>query len=282
MKLTDLQALVASSHDHQFGTTQMSERLRDLSHQVATLVHAPDPTTEIGDLGWALLQLCNETDTDLQGAIEATCGVLDATVAGKKVAIIGTSANPITNGHLTLGMEILALTDVDEVWYMLVGQHAWGKKLMPAEHRLEMARRATARYPKLKVCDFEIAHAEEIYAKTNQTAEILRDFLMPAFPRHQFRWVMGSDVAQTFHEWGESQWMAENMAIYIIHRLGFDFAKAESILADDRHQYLREDIVTSNISSSLVRERGKDYEGSRLLALVPEVVWDYLEEHKLL
>ncbi|MDP1821588.1 MAG: hypothetical protein Q8L48_00010 [Archangium sp.] len=38
--------------------------------------------------------------------------------------------------------------------------------------------------------------------------------------------------------------------------------------------YLRENVVTSNISSSLVRERGKNYEHAKLVALVPEVVWD--------
>jgi len=46
--------------------------------------------------------------------------------------------------------------------------------------------------------------------------------------------------------------------------------------------YLRENIVTSNISSSLVRERGRDYDHAKLLALVPDVVWDYLVEHRLL
>ena len=44
----------------------------------------------------------------------------------------------------------------------------------------------------------------------------------------------------------------------------------------------RDNVVTSNISSSLVRERGRNYEHAKLLALVPDVVWDYLVEHRLL
>src|SRR5205085_1855372 len=99
-------------------------------------------------------------------------------------------------------LEILALTDVDEVWYLLPGEHPWGKKLMPSAHRLEMVRRAIARYPRLKVCDFEVVHGPRIYETAKETAIILRDFLIPAFPGHRFSWVMGSDVAQSFHEWG--------------------------------------------------------------------------------
>ena len=40
--------------------------------------------------------------------------------------------------------------------------------------------------------------------------------------------------------------------------------------------------MTSNISSSLVRSRGAEHNGEKLLALVPKVVWDYLEDHQLL
>ena len=76
--------------------------------------------------------------------------------------------------------------------------------------------------------------------------------------------------------------MAKQLDIYVIHRLGYDFDKAGSLLADERHAYLRDNIVTSNISSTLVRTRGRAYDQSKLLALVPDVVWDYLVEHRLL
>jgi nicotinate-nucleotide adenylyltransferase len=203
-------------------------------------------------------------------------------MADKKVALIGTSANPITNAHLTMAMEISALTDVDEVWFYLVGEHPWGKKLMPAHHRLEMVKRAVAQYQKIKACDFEIYFGSAIYQKTRETAEILRDFMLPMHPGIQFSWVMGSDVAQTFHQWKGSDWMAEHIRVFIIHRLGFDFDKENSLLKDDRHVYLKDNIVTSNISSTMVRARGKDYDGEKMIALVPNVVWNYLLDFKLL
>jgi hypothetical protein len=40
--------------------------------------------------------------------------------------------------------------------------------------------------------------------------------------------------------------------------------------------------VTSNISSSLVRARGRTYEPEKLVSLVPEVVWEHLLAHRLL
>jgi nicotinate-nucleotide adenylyltransferase len=203
-------------------------------------------------------------------------------MTNKKVALIGTSANPITNAHLTMAMEISALTDVDEVWFYLVGEHPWGKKLMPAHHRLEMVQRATKDYPKIKACDFEIVLGSAIYKKTRETAEIMRDFFLPLHKDIKFSWVMGSDVAQTFHQWNGSDWMSENMRVLIIHRLGYDFDKANSLLKDERHVYLKDNIVTSNISSSMVRTRGKDYDGEKMVALVPNVVWNYLVDFRLL
>lgn len=285
MNTKDLAELVRRSHDAHFKSTTLPERLRDLAGEVAELVHYRDRdnlTEEIGDVGWSLLQLCNETGVDVASAVEATAKKLDLRNAGKKVALIGTSANPITNAHLTMGLEILALTDVDEVWYMLCGEHPWGKKLMPADHRVEMVRRAVARYPRLKVCDFEVVRGEEIYRQTRETAEILERYFLPAHPTHRFSWVMGSDVAQTFHEWRGAEWMARALTVHVIHRLGFDWDKEGSLLRDPKHVYLRDNVVTSNISSSLVRERGRNYEHAKLLALVPDVVWDYLVEHRLL
>lgn len=285
MDTKQLQDLVRRSHDKHFARTPLKERLRDLASQVAGLVHHKDAAQlaeEAGDAAWSLIQLMNESGLELAGAVERTMARLDAFAQGKKVALLGVSANPITNGHMTMALEILALTDVDEVWMYLAGEHPWGKKLMPAAHRLEMVRRAIARYPRIKACDFDIVHGPEIYKESRETAHVLKNHFFPAFPGYRFSWVMGSDAAQSFHKWGGAEWMAETMRFFIIHRLGYDFDKAASPLADPRHLYFKDDIVTSNISSTLVRERGKGYEEKKLLALVPDVVWDYLVEHRLL
>jgi len=283
--ISELMELVRRSHAQHFGTTTLSERTRDLARQVAEIVHHRDSAhlhSEIGDAAWSLLQLCNEQGLDFADAVTGALARLDNTAQGKRVALLGTSANPITNGHLTMALEILALTDVDEVWIYLAGEHPWGKKLMPAEHRLEMVRRAIARYRKIKACDFDIVHGPEMFKVSRETSYVLKEHLFPAFPQYQFSWVMGSDVAQSFHQWGGADWLAANLRMFIIHRLGYEFDKASSLLADPRHLYLRDDIVTSNISSTLVRERGKGYDERKLLALVPDVVWDYLVEHRLL
>ncbi len=285
MDIRELQAIVRASHERTFHHTELRERLRDLAAQVAELSHHRDRAhlaEEAGDVGWGLLQLLNEQELTLDEVVQASVRKLDSRAAGRKVALLGTSANPITNAHLTIALEVLALTDVDEVWYLLPGEHPWGKKMMPAAHRLEMVRRAIARYPRLKVCDFEIVHGPRIYETAKETAFILRDHLLPAFPGHRFSWVMGSDVAQSFHEWGGAEWMARELDVVVLHRLGYDFDKASSILADARHHYFKDDVVTSNISSSLVRARGRTYEEEKLVALVPEVVWTYLREHRLL
>lgn len=281
MDLKDLQQRIARED----ASYALSERaiLRQLSHQAGALEQSVDSTQRqaaVGEVAVALLRLCNLRGWALEDLAQAAVNSRPRT--GKRIALIGTSASPITNGHLTMGLEILALTDVDMVWYYIVGKHPWGKKLMPAAHRVEMVRRATARYPRLAACDYEVVHGERIYADTMETAEVMERYFIPEHSDHQFSWVMGSDVAQTFHEWGGAAWMAANMRMVVIHRLGYDFDKARSLLADPRHCYLKDDIVTSNISSTLVRQRGREYDQSKVLALVPEVVWDYLVSHQLL
>lgn len=285
MNVSDLAARVKESHDRHFGVTGLRERLRDLGNEVAELVHHRSDENlleELGDVGWSLLQLCNERGVTLDECVLRTVAKLDARAKGKRVALLGMSANPVTNAHLTMALEILALSDVEEVWFYPVGEHPWGKKMMPAEHRVEMLRLATARYPRLKVCDFEIVHGPAIYPQTRETALILRDHFLPQYPGYQFAWVMGSDVAQTFGQWEGAAWLAEHMRVFIVHRLGYDFDKAASLLADPKHLYLRDNLVTSNISSTLVRDRGRSYDHDKLVALVPDVVWDYLAEHRLL
>lgn len=290
--IDDLQSDVKRSHDQHFGHTTLSERLRDLQNEVAEIIHYRDPVNlkeEVGDAGWSLLQLCNEQGFNFSERVWDTIRKLNGRSKGKRVALIGTSANPFTNAHLTMGLELRALTDVDEVWYYLVGEHPWAdrlpskKKLMAPEHRLEMVRLATAAYaPKLKPCDFELVHGKDIYPRTRETAEILRDFFLCAYPDYQFSWVMGSDVAQSFHEWRGADWMARSMRVFVIHRLGYEWDKANSILADPKHIYFKDNIATSNISSTLVRERGMTNDDAGLVALVPDVVREYLVRNRLI
>lgn len=58
--------------------------------------------------------------------------------------------------------------------------------------------------------------------------------------------------------------------------------QANSVLADASHLYLEDDVDTRNISSSLVRSRGRTNEHEKLVSLVPYVVWEYLQAHRLL
>lgn len=280
METSELQELVKRRHDQLYGTTDFDERLRDLQHQVTELAYAKHPhevTKEIGDVGWALLQLANETGNSFEEAVQATLTVLASRqTRRRKVGLIGTSANPITNAHITLGLELLALTDLDEVWYLLVGTHPWGKTLMPAGHRLQMAEMAVSKYNRLKVCDFEIAHALRL-KDVHETAFMLRDHLLPAFPDTEFSWVMGSDVAQTFHKWEGARWMADTIRLIVVHRDGYP-GESDFLFPSNRHLFLK-DIATSNVSSTLVRSRGTP---EKMLALVPKEVAIYLQEHKLL
>ncbi len=40
---------------------------------------------------------------------------------------------------------------------------------------------------------------------------------------------MGSDVAQTFEQWKGADWMAANLRIWVIHRLGYDWSPSDGM-----------------------------------------------------
>lgn len=280
-----LQQEVKANHDLLYKGTSLKERFRDLQHQITELVHAESTSLrvkEIGDVGWAILQLANETGVDFEDCVRQTIKTLGTRVKGRKIALIGTSANPITNAHLTLGLEVLALTDVDEVWYLLVGKHPWGKNLIQAEHRLNMAHLATSKYANLKVLDYEIVNQVELEkAGVRETADLLLNHIYPNFPDCEFSWVMGSDVAATFHKWTDHEKMVQATRIIVIDRPDFPFSKGTPPLDDPKHIYLS-GMATTNISSTLVRQRGASYDETQVRALIPDSVWAYIKEYRLL
>ena len=61
-----------------------------------------------------------------------------------KVALFGGSFNPPHVCHVLAATWVLSVRPVDEVWFMPVGQHAFGKQLESFEHRRSMCELARA------------------------------------------------------------------------------------------------------------------------------------------
>lgn len=115
----------------------------------------------------------------------------------KKIGILGGTFNPIHVGHLKLAEYARCELQLDEVWLMPTGCSYLkdADTIVPAEHRLQMARLAALDYPHIKVSDIEIVRKGNTY--TYETLESLRE----QYPDVKLYFIQGADCLFTIEKW---------------------------------------------------------------------------------
>lgn len=183
-----------------------------------------------------------------------------------KVGLLGFSADPPHNGHLEMARRILRKNMVDEVWLIPCLRHSFGKPMAPPKDRWRMAK--FLEEPGIKASNVEIGRQSISFAV--DTAEILKN----KYPRYQFFWVMGSDIAKlvSYKSWRDWERLAFLVDFLVIQRTGFEMEEVPPgfILISEK---------VSDISSSEIRERIR--RGLPIDRLVPPKIQKYLEKHNL-
>jgi nicotinate-nucleotide adenylyltransferase len=139
----------------------------------------------------------------------------------KIVGILGTSANPMHEGHVNIGMEALFRLKLDEVLFMVTPHNPHKDPLLyaPLEHRTHLAHLALMSTAKLgsrfKVSDFEAALLH--LGEENSTANMLVHFT-EVYPSLQPVWLMGADSFETFHTWGRFEEIMERYPVAVLTR----------------------------------------------------------------
>jgi nicotinate-nucleotide adenylyltransferase len=137
------------------------------------------------------------------------------------VALLGGSFNPPHFGHLMAAAYVRTVVGVDEVWLVPCFQHPFGKDLVSFEHRVAMCEILGADFGEwLKVC-----RAEALVGGEGRTIELV-EFLVPRFPSHQFRWVIGSDILGDLPKWKSWERIKEAVQITVLHRSGYPSSEA--------------------------------------------------------
>ncbi|MCA8925863.1 MAG: nicotinate (nicotinamide) nucleotide adenylyltransferase [Planctomycetes bacterium] len=285
MESRQLQERVDAAFTEHFGRTPLRERLDDLLKQAIDLTRyrdLRDLREEAGDLLCALLQLSTECDWRVEDLVEGTLAKLEArrlqyASLGRKtrVAILGGSFDPVTQGHLAAAKFILgASRTFDEVWLSPAFGHLQ-KDLAPVEHRLAMLRLAVEGSPQLKVHDYEVARElggdtlhmvkhllEEDYAKTTYDLSL----------------AFGLDVANSLPTWPGSETLTRMIRFVIIARTGYDVQPGAWYL-EAPHIYLQPDQPLPQLSSTMARQAARD--GGDLESIVPPAVAGYIRAHGL-
>jgi nicotinate-nucleotide adenylyltransferase len=181
------------------------------------------------------------------------------------VALYGGSFNPPHVGHVMATAWILSACDVDAVWWVPVGQHAFAKRRhhIAFAHRAKMAELATALFgARARVTDVELRMGGE-----SRTVDTVRQ-LQSEHPELQLRTVIGTDILGERHLWKEFDALGELAPFLLLGRQGYPTEPgwtASPPLPD--------------VSSSEIRQRVQT--GQPIDGLVPRAVAAYIGEHGL-
>lgn len=182
-----------------------------------------------------------------------------------RIGVFGGSFNPIHNGHVSLGRELLASTLVDELWYVVSPHNPLKDSagLMPDALRLEMVTAALACDSHLLPCDMEFHLPRPSYMVDTLAA------LRSTYPQHEFLLVIGADNLQCFAQWRQPDEILRHHRLLVYRRPGYDMPRLpEGAQVVDTTLY---DISSTQIRASLQRP---DYNGEGL----PPAVWNILRK----
>ena len=124
--------------------------------------------------------------------------------------------------------------------------------------------------PRIKCSDIEFQRKGISY--TIDTVRALKKI----YPRHEFVWVIGSDLVKdkSYRKWEKWKELTNEIKFWVIQRRGFEI-NASSLLSC----FVLLDIKTLNISSTLIREQLKNK--LSIKGMVPSKVEKYISEKKI-
>ncbi|WP_157208665.1 nicotinate (nicotinamide) nucleotide adenylyltransferase [Mariniflexile maritimum] len=186
-----------------------------------------------------------------------------------KIGLYFGSFNPIHIGHLVIANHIAEYSDLNEIWFVVTPHNPFKKKssLLDNYQRLEMVYRATKDYKKLKASDIEFG-----LPQPNYTVNTLA-YLQEKHPNYAFSLIMGEDNLDGFHKWKNYDVILENHDIYVYPRLSDKKVTAQF----DGHKKIHHiNAPIMQLSSTSIRKAIK--EGKNVKPLLPEHVWEYLDE----
>lgn len=203
--------------------------------------------------------------------------------------ILGGTFDPIHNGHLRAGLEILQMLQLDEVRFIPCHQSAFKEETIACAHdRLNMIFAAIESVPAFKVDDREIKHGGKSY--TIDTLKALRQ----EHPDTIFNLLLGSDAFINLDGWKHWEKLLDYCHIIIMLRPGkvfnptmdvkrfFDIHQASDLsdLRENLHGFIYlQDITQLDISATAIRAQLQA--GYSPEFLLPESVLKYILEKKL-
>lgn len=187
----------------------------------------------------------------------------------KKIGLFFGTFNPIHVGHLIIANHLAENTTLDEIWLVVTPHNPFKKKntLLENHHRLELVYRATESYPKLKPSDIEFS-----LPQPNYTVNTLA-YLEEKYPDTRFCLIMGEDNLRGFTKWKNYEVILARYELFVYPRIGE--TASETALLEHPSVHLV-DAPVIEISATAIRKGIA--EGKNVRPLLPEVVWEYIDQ----
>lgn len=205
-----------------------------------------------------------------------------------KIGFLGSSFDPITNGHLVTIQEIQNRLGFDKIYLM---PSSSGRKDKTAnvsdEHRVNMVKLAISDNPNLDIETIELeANAWDLY--TYKTLRKLKE----KYPNDDIYFLMGADLLvdiadgkwnNTPGNWTHVEDLLSENKFVVVRRNGVDMheivAKNKLLRKYESHFDFIYNGVDNNISSSYIREGFEIGHNPRYY--MPKEVYNYIKEHEL-
>jgi nicotinate-nucleotide adenylyltransferase len=238
-----------------------------------------------GDLLASLIQLCNESEWDINDLIDQNIGKINrreqqylSLGRKKRVAILGGAFNMVTIGHIQTAQFVLDSAKFDMVFLMPCYSHMYNKQMESPEHRLNMCKLATNVDARIKVFDYEIKN--ELAGETFKLVKMLNND--SDYEQYEFAFIMGQDNANTFNKWVNYEHLEKMMKFVVIPRKGVERDLNIDWYLNKPHIFLNsEETNIMDVSSTLVRNLLKENKTEELQKYLNKDVINYILENKL-
>ncbi|TMA28053.1 MAG: nicotinate (nicotinamide) nucleotide adenylyltransferase [Deltaproteobacteria bacterium] len=168
-----------------------------------------------------------------------------------EIALFGGSFDPPHVGHLLAAAYVLATDPSDELWFVPVHEHPFGKKMSaPFEHRAALCEAMARELPRSRVSRLEQELGGEV-----RTVDLL-EHLHKTRPGDRFALILGADLAAERAQWKRFDRIEQLARIIDIGRAGFAGAGQQ--------------VVFPEVSSTQVRSALR--KGEDVSRLVPRAV----------
>lgn len=184
-----------------------------------------------------------------------------------RIGLMGGTFDPPHLGHLLIAEQAREQLELDEVWFLPAAIPPHKSGFSPAEHRIEMTRRAIADKPGFKLDLVEFERDEPSY--TVETMKSLKE----RYPNDTFYFLIGADSLEALESWYDYETLIRLVTFGAVARPGSRYRIPQ------RADVQTIDMPQLEISSTDIRERAK--RGKSISYLVPPSVEMYIKEYEL-